>query len=157
MQINDKSKRFATHCKAARLSTLSPSPHTQRDLEATACRPAGNRQGNCGDSGVAQSHETAFQLVEEGDGQGCPRCRGIISYCLSKSVPVLHQRCILRLRAVVLPPTANTASVHWAAFFSDMRRTTREVLLSCSFLQRRGSTPHSSNCCYKFNYGTAIK
>ena len=69
------------------------------------------------------------------------------------------QRCIFRWRAAVLPPTANTASMRWAAIFSDMRRTTREVLLGCSCLQHRGPTRHSSNLggrCYRFGYGVAI-
>jgi hypothetical protein len=39
---------------------------------------------------VAVIHETAFQLVEEGDGQGYPRCVGILPYCFSKSVPELY-------------------------------------------------------------------
>jgi hypothetical protein len=56
---------------------------------------------NQADSGVAQSHDTAFALLEEGDGEGCPRCRGILSYCLSKSAPALY---LLLARS---PATAN--------------------------------------------------
>ena len=34
------------------------------------------------DSGVAQDHDNAFELAEDGHRQGCPHCQGILSYCL---------------------------------------------------------------------------
>ncbi len=66
------------------------------------------------------------------------------------------QRCIFRLRAVAPLPIANTASMHSAAIFSDMRRTARVLLLSSSCLLCRGLTRRNSNLADAISLGMAL-
>jgi TPR repeat protein len=120
-------------------------------------RPTWNR----GDSGVAQSHDTAFALLEEGDRQGCPHCRGILSYCLSQGCGVATKS----EPAQYLPLARSSAAAnskygqyvlgcHFQRHEEDHAGGFAQLQLSAA--QGLDAAQFELGRCYRFGYGVAI-
>ena len=111
------------------------------------------------DGGVAQDRHGAFALVEEGDRQGCPHCRGILSYCLSQGCGVATKS----EPAQYLPLARGSAAANskygqfalgchfqrhedHASGFAQLRLSAAQGLDAAQFELGR---------CYEFGYGVA--
>jgi TPR repeat protein len=120
-------------------------------------RPTSNR----GNRGVAQSHETAFALVEEGDRQGCPHCQGILSYCLSQGCGIATKS-----ECALYPPLARSSAAanskygqyalgcHYQRHEQDHAGAFAQFKLSAA--QGLDAAQFELGSCYRFGYGVAI-
>lgn len=116
---------------------------------------------DCGGSCVQQSHETAFELVEEGDRQGCPHCQGILSYCLfqgcgvaTKSVPALYLPLARSSAAANSKYGQYALGCHFQRHEEDRAGAFAQFQLSA--LQGLDAAQFELGRCYQFGYGVAI-
>ncbi len=121
----------------------------------------GRPTSDCGDSGVQQSHETAFKLVEEGDLQGCPHCQGILSYCLSQGCGVAT----ISMPALYLPlaRTSAAANSKYGQYALGCYFLRHEEDRAAAFAQFQLSAAQGLDAaqfelgrCHQFGYGVAI-
>ena len=121
----------------------------------------GRPASNCGGSGVAQSHGTAFELVEEGDRQGCPHCQGILSYCFSQGCGIATKN----EPSLYLPLARSSAAAnskygqyalgcHFQRHEKDHAGAVAQFQLSAA--QGLDAAQFELGTCYKFGYGVAI-
>ena len=108
------------------------------------------------DCGVAEDRDGAFELVEDGDQQGCPHCQGVLSYCFLHS-----KRCNNAAFSLDIAHSSAAANSKYGQFAlgchfqRDEDHAQAFAQFQLSEAQGLDAAQFELGRCYEFGYGIA--